>query len=154
MKWLLIIVVATVYAAYHYSGNFNNDNNVPTQSTLEATTQQEATTGADLISQAFESKARHLQVEASGEVIKLLPDDNKGSRHQRFIVRLDNGMTLLIVHNIDLAPKVADIKVGDAVSFYGEYEFNQKGGLVHWTHHDPAGRHVAGWLKYKGRTYQ
>jgi hypothetical protein len=87
-------------------------------------------------------------------VIKLLPDDDKGSRHQRFIVRLNNGMTLLIVHNIDLAPRVADIKVGDAVSFYGEYEFNQKGGLVHWTHHDPDGSHVAGWLKHKGRTYQ
>jgi hypothetical protein len=25
---------------------------------------------------------------------------------------------------------------------------------LHWTHHDPAGRHVAGWLKHGDRVYQ
>ena len=44
--------------------------------------------------------------------------------------------------------------VGDTVSFFGEYEWNSKGGVIHWTHHDPARQHVAGWLKHEGRTYE
>jgi len=74
--------------------------------------------------------------------------------HQRFIVRRKSGQTLLITHNIDIAPRVAGLQKGDGVRFYGEYVWNERGGMVHWTHHDPAGKHVAGWLKHKGRTYQ
>lgn len=84
----------------------------------------------------------------------MLSDDFDGSKHQRFIVRLYNGQTLLLAHNIDLAPRVDSLREGDRISFYGEYEWNPKGGIVHWTHHDPAGRHVAGWIKFRGKTYQ
>jgi len=94
------------------------------------------------------------QIEGYGTVTSILPDDNDGSRHQRFILKLDSGQTLLIAHNIDVAPRVASLSRGDVVRFYGVYESNAKGGLVHWTHHDPGGFHVAGWLKHKGRTYQ
>ena len=94
------------------------------------------------------------QFEAEGIVEKVLPDDLKGSRHQRFIVRLASGRTVLIAHNIDLAPRVADLKAGDSMSFSGEFEENDRGGVVHWTHHDPAGRHVDGWIRHDGRTYQ
>lgn len=87
-------------------------------------------------------------------MIKLLPEDNKGNRHQRFLLRLGSGRTLLILHNIDLAPRIESIQLGDIVEFNGEYEWNAKGGLVHWTHHDPQNRHEAGWLRHQGRIYQ
>jgi hypothetical protein len=87
-------------------------------------------------------------------VTRILADDLAGSRHQRFVVRLASGQTVLIAHNIDIAPRVAGLQKGDRVRFYGEYMWNEKGGMVHWTHHDPDGRHVAGWLKHNGRTYQ
>jgi hypothetical protein len=106
------------------------------------------------ISRAFEQHARDVQVEGEGIVDRILPDDTSGSPHQRFIVRLASGQTLLIEHNIDLAPRIDGLKEGDPISFSGEYVFNTQGGIIHWTHHDPAGRHVAGWLKYKGRTFQ
>jgi hypothetical protein len=106
-----------------------------------------------VISSAFEQQRSHVQVQGSGEVIKVLDDDNDGSRHQRFIVKLSSGQTLLIAHNIDLASRIASLKVGDVVEFNGEYEWNAKGGVIHWTHHDPQGRHVTGWIKHKGRTY-
>ena len=38
--------------------------------------------------------------------------------------------------------------------FYGEYEWNSEGGVIHWTHKDPAGVHVDGWLEYEGIVYQ
>jgi hypothetical protein len=94
------------------------------------------------------------QVQGSGRVIRILSDDNDGSRHQRFILELSSGQTLLIAHNIDLAPRVSSLKTGDTVDFYGEYEPNSQGGVIHWTHHDPQGRHVAGWLEHNGRRYQ
>ena len=94
------------------------------------------------------------RVETSGVVERVLGDDNSGSRHQRFIVRLASGQTLLIAHNIDIAPRVAGLARGDTASFAGIYEPNNKGGVVHWTHHDPSGRHEAGWIEHKGRRYQ
>ena len=94
------------------------------------------------------------QVQAGGEVIRVLSDDNDGSRHQRFIVRLSSGRTLLVAHNIDVAPRVPSIRAGDTVSFSGEFEWNDKGGVIHWTHRDPQNRHLAGWIEYKGKRYQ
>lgn len=103
---------------------------------------------------AYLNRLRHHQVRGKGTVIKLLRDDNKGSRHQRFLLQLGSGRTLLISHNIDLAPRIDSLQPGDTVAFNGEYEWNAKGGLVHWTHHDPQNRHEAGWLRHQGRTYQ
>ena len=94
------------------------------------------------------------QVQGSGTVTRILSDDTDGSRHQRFILRIASGRTLLIAHNIDLAPRIGSLRTGDTVAFYGEYEWNDKGGVIHWTHHDPQGRHVGGWLEHNGRRYE
>ncbi len=106
------------------------------------------------ITDAYQNQLSDVQVSGSGIVSRILKDDNKGRRHQRFILRLSSGQTLLIAHNIDLAPKINTLKKGDVVQFFGEYEWDSKGGVVHWTHHDPGGRHVDGWLKSNGRKYE
>jgi hypothetical protein len=107
----------------------------------------------DALQLAFANRQSNVQVQSSGTVDRLLPDDDNGSRHQRFIVRRPSGQTVLIAHNIDLAPRVP-LKTGDAVEFNGEYEWNSPGGVVHWTHHDPQGRHVSGWISHEGHKYQ
>jgi hypothetical protein len=106
------------------------------------------------LARAFKQRARNLPVEGQGIVQKVLSDDNDGSRHQRFIVALASGQTLLIAHNIDLAPRVVGLREGDAVSFSGEYEWNPEGGVIHWTHRDPSQRRPAGWIKHNGKVYQ
>jgi hypothetical protein len=108
----------------------------------------------DQIAAAFQNQQSNLQIKGEGLVHKILPDDTNGTQHQRFILKLSNGQTLLIAHNIDLATRISDLNVGDTVEFYGEYEWNEKGGVIHWTHHDPSGRHTDGWLKHNGQTYQ
>jgi hypothetical protein len=107
-----------------------------------------------VLASAFEAHRSDFQVQGSGTVTRVLADDNDGSRHQRFIVTLRTGQTVLIAHNVDVAPRVTGLKAGDSVEFNGEYEWNDKGGVIHWTHHDPEGRHTNGWLKHKGTTYE
>ncbi|MDR1141556.1 MAG: DUF3465 domain-containing protein [Planctomycetaceae bacterium] len=104
----------------------------------------------DIIKSLFNKKQSDVQVRGNGVVIKILPDDNDGIRHQRFILKLNSGQTLLIAHNIDIAPRLAGLAVGEKVEFYGEYYYNDEGGGIHWTHHDPNGNHIAGYLKRNG----
>ncbi|MFW2046289.1 DUF3465 domain-containing protein [Acinetobacter variabilis] len=106
------------------------------------------------IEQAYQQRQSDLQVQASGKVVALLKDDNEGSRHQKFILELSTGQTVLVAHNIDLAPRIQNIQKGDQVEFFGEYEYSDKGGVIHWTHHDPSNKHISGWLKHQGKTYQ
>jgi len=105
------------------------------------------------IEQAFSRKLSDVQVTGKGIVIKLLADDNKDSRHQKFLVKINPQQTLLFAHNIDLAPRVP-LQIGDEVSFSGEYVYNPKGGVIHWTHHAPQGDHEAGWVMLNGQKYQ
>jgi len=107
----------------------------------------------DVLKRAYQSQQSDIQVKGSGKVIRLLADDNKGSRHQKFLLRLNNRQTILVAHNIDLAPRINNLKVGDSVQFYGEYEWNSKGGVIHLTHKDPRNNHKHGWLKHRGRVY-
>jgi Protein of unknown function (DUF3465) len=92
-------------------------------------------------------------IEGSGILRRVVADDNDGSRHQRFILDMRNGQTLLIAHNIDLAERVP-VGVGDRIRFRGMYEWNELGGLVHWTHIDPLGVENGGFVKFRRRTYR
>lgn len=106
------------------------------------------------VAAAFAARRSDVAIEGEGEVLKLLADDQRGSRHQRFLLRLASGATLLVAHNIDLAPRLDALEVGDRVRFAGEYEWNERGGVLHWTHRDPRGKHAGGYLELDGRRYQ
>ena len=142
-KWLIVVVLGfALYGLYERYPSFIKSFTEP------------STAGDQLLTNAYENRLSNIQVGGSGVVVKILPDDMQGSRHQKFILRLSSGQTILISHNIDLAHRVEALREGDTVEFFGEYEWNSKGGVVHWTHHDPDGRHKVGWLKHNGSIYQ
>ena len=85
-------------------------------------------------------------------MVRLIPDDDDGARHQRFIVRLPGRQTVLIAHNIDLSRRVP-VGLGDRVGFRGIFEWNDQGGLVHWTHGDPHGVEDGGWISHRREKY-
>ncbi len=145
IKKVLALVIVICASLYGYYEN-NSATSTPTHKSALSTNAS--------LQQAFEQRLSNLQVTGTGSVVHILPDDNKGSRHQKFLLKISSGQTLLIAHNIDLAPRIGSLKKGDTVDFNGEYEWNAKGGVVHWTHHDPNGRHVDGWLQHKGKRYQ
>lgn len=113
-----------------------------------------ADAGTEAIAAAYADQVSGLQVTGAGVVVKVLRDDTDGSPHQRFLLELPSGQTVLVAHNIDLAPRVPGLTEGDAVEFHGVYEWNPRGGVIHWTHDDPSGRHEGGWLQVQGQTYQ
>jgi hypothetical protein len=153
MKKLLLIVAlaaAAYFAFVPHSGTLGSSDATGNPGvSLVADDSNDAT-----LENAFTSHSSNQQVAGQGTVVKILSDDTDGSPHQRFIVRLSSGQTLLLSHNIDLAPRIDSLREGDMVDFYGEYEWNPKGGVIHWTHHDPQGHHPAGWIKHDGQTYQ
>jgi hypothetical protein len=143
--FLILIVGIAVYGAVQHA---------PKSFSISSFFSSEISTSDLSLEKAFKNNQSDIQVGGSGKVIKILPDDTQGSRHQKFILKLNSGQTILIAHNIDIAPRISALNVGDHINFYGEYEWNPKGGVVHWTHHDLSGRHAGGWLNHGGKIYE
>ncbi len=148
------VVVVTRYCSTEESVPGSGPSPLPSETSTSAAipSSAELATGRARIRRAFEQQEDEIWVEADGVVQRTLADDNEGSRHQKFVVDLD-GTTVLISHNIDLAPRVP-LSRGDRVVFRGLYEWNERGGVIHWTHHDPRGRKPGGWITHAGETYR
>jgi hypothetical protein len=103
----------------------------------------------------FQQRRSDVVVTASGKIVKILPDDTDDSdgsgQHQVFLVELLTGITVKVCHN--LAFGRAPVQEGQVVSFKGEYEYTERGGTIHWTHHDPKGWHEDGWIELEGKRY-
>ena len=68
---------------------------------------------------------------------------------------MSNGcdLTVRVETNVDLTGPVP-LSLGEHVTVRGEYEYYPLGGVIHWTHHDPRGRHPGGYIISDGRVYQ
>jgi hypothetical protein len=147
VKKILLIIIAGI-AIYGFVRH------APESFSVGSFFSSDISTSDQAIEKAFQNNQGDIQVGGSGKATRILADDTQGSRHQKFIITLDSGQTLLIAHNIDIAPRIDDLEVGDHVNFYGVYEWNDNGGTVHWTHHDPSGSHEDGWINHGGKIYQ
>ena len=149
-----VIVVAIVLVSYlaKQRGWIAVDRNAPVAHRSDNAPNPSATSDQDSIAELIRSKRSNVIVEASGVVTKVLPDDNEGDRHQRLLVEV-GGNTILIAHNIDLASRVP-VRAGDTIRFKGEYEYNDRGGVIHWTHRATGRNHAAGWIEVGGKRYE
>lgn len=149
---LAVVLVGVVLWAQRGQGPSQVGPDVaPVQSDSGMAEARPATTGQQ---QAFSKRDDGKMVLVSGQVERTLSDDRDGSRHQRFIMRISSGQTLLVAHNIDLAPRLEGLSPGEAVTLHGQYEWNDRGGVVHWTHRDPQGVHPGGYIERQGRRYE
>lgn len=104
------------------------------------------------LDEAIREHASGPWVEGRGTVVRVLRDDLRGRQHQRFVLKLGSGGTLLVAHNTQLAGR-APVEEGEDVDFRGRYEWGARGGVIHWTHRDPRGG-SGGWLEVAGRRYE
>ena len=107
------------------------------------------------VERAYAEKRSTVEVTAQGVVTSVLTDDSGPSGvHQRFIIRLTGStQTVLVDNNVTIGQR-APVLQGRDVSVHGEYVWNDQGGLIHFTHHDPARTHEGGWIELSGVRYQ
>lgn len=127
--------------------------NTPAPSASTPTAEPGKGISEDAIRRLIDDEISGEMVTVEAEIVKLLPDDDEGSRHQRLLLALESGGTLLVSHNIDLAPRVP-AEEGDMITVRGQYEWNDRGGVLHWTHHDPKQWREGGWIELDGERYE
>ena len=137
----LLVIIGLVVFQYFYPAD------------VELPAPEDAAEATAVVQAAYAARRSGVWMETAGQVKRLLADDNEGSRHQRFILDVGDGHTVLIAHNIDLAERVP-LRQGDSVTLRGRYEWNDRGGVIHWTHHDPDGRLQGGWIRSQGELYK
>ena len=155
----LVVVAGLVYGLLLLRGEADVDRGgvgASPAASVGAEAQAPGASGAAGVSsrlvEAIERRQSEVWVETAAEVTRLLRDDDRGSRHQRFLVDVA-GNSVLVAHNIDLAERVP-LEQGDVVEIRGRFEWNDRGGVLHWTHHDPGGGPDEGWIRHRGRVYR
>ena len=107
---------------------------------------------------AWRAGRSHLEVTASGAVARILGErEGPSGKHLGFLLHLSGsagrGLTVRVEDNLDLTGRVP-LREGEAATVRGEYIYDSRGGLIHYTHRDPRGRHEAGYVQADGRIYQ
>ena len=105
------------------------------------------------VEKAYYDEASDLLVEIDGEVIRLLTPSPGNSRLQRFLVRMNNGQVLQVMHLNDMKEMIP-LKVSDVVKVRGEYFWTETGGTIHNTERDFSLARRHGWVEHKGKTYR
>jgi hypothetical protein len=105
---------------------------------------------------AYSAQRSHVEVVADGTVTRVLGvAPGRVSPHEGFLLRLASGCSLVVrvEANTDFTGPIP-MAEGQRVAVKGEYEFYPRGGVVHWTHRDPRGRHEGGYIQTGGQLYE
>jgi hypothetical protein len=103
----------------------------------------------------YSSGRSRVEVVADGTVSRVLGvQQGRVSPHQGFLFRLGSGCDLVVrvEANTDFTGPIP-LSLGQHVVVKGEYEYYLRGGVIHWTHRDPRGRHEGGYIDTGGKTY-
>ncbi|MEO6836354.1 MAG: DUF3465 domain-containing protein [Candidatus Tumulicola sp.] len=115
-----------------------------------------ATPNDAVVCDAFRAGRSHVEVVADGTVTRVLGvKAGRTSPHEGFLMKLGSSCDTIVrvEANTDFTGAFA-LARGDRVTVKGEYEFYPLGGVIHWTHRDPRGRHEGGYVEAGGETYQ
>jgi hypothetical protein len=114
---------------------------------------QSADNGA--VCSAYQAGRSRVEVVAGGTVTRVFGTRaGRTSPHEGFLMRLNSGCSveIRVEANTDFTGEFP-LRNGDAVIVKGEYEYYARGGVIHWTHRDPRGRHEGGFIQTAGKTY-
>ena len=149
----MLVAVAIATGVNYYNKNYSTDNVSSDKISVTQFSENEQQQAINKIRETKNNTNAQFWIGFNGKVVYKLKDDLSGSRHQKFLISPSSDITLLVAHNIDLSSRVP-IEKGDSISLYGRYEWNNRGGVIHWTHHDPKGKKEGGWIKANGKVYR
>jgi hypothetical protein len=104
----------------------------------------------------YASGTSDAEVVAQGTVLGVLGTHNGPSgEHEGFLLKLTQQCDLMlrVETNVDITGPVP-LRAGETVTVKGQFEDDPGGGVIHWTHRDPSGRHVAGYVLAGGKYYE
>jgi hypothetical protein len=104
---------------------------------------------------AFSAQRSGVEVVAQGSVTRVLGvQAGRSSPHEGFLLRLDSGCAIVVrvEVNTDFTGTIP-LSIGQRVLVKGDYEYYSRGGVIHWTHRDPRGRHENGYVDVNGTMY-
>lgn len=136
---IAVLIAAIVYLRLH------------TAAPSSRSAARQSAVGCRIVGHDFRYHRSGLWVTLRARVTRLLPDSQGRYRHQRFIVRCRNGQSILIVNDVSIGARVP-VRKGDTVGVRGEYVWNERGGLVHFTHHSDTGA-PGGWILWHSHVY-
>jgi hypothetical protein len=96
------------------------------------------------------------EVTVEGPVVRVLATHGGAQGvHEQFIVAVRANSAeqdVLVADNISIG-RAAPVRKGDDVTVRGELAIDPSGPVIHWTHHDPRGRHQSGYVRLNGILY-
>jgi hypothetical protein len=106
---------------------------------------------------AWRAARSRVEVTASGSVARVLGQrEGPSGMHEGFLLHLrggaGRGLTVRVEDNTDITGPIP-LRAGDDVVVRGEYIYDSRGGIIHYTHRDPRARHPAGYVRVNGRIY-
>ena len=104
------------------------------------------------VEKAYLSHESGMMAEVHGRVVRILRDEREGVHRQRFVIRLPNGQMVIVIHNVEDSDRVP-VRLEDPVLVRGQYEWEESGGVLHWTHRDSSPNRRHGWVEHMGRRY-
>ena len=108
--------------------------------------------GYGVVERAYLNKQSGLMVDVSGQVVRILLDDKYDVQNQKFVMRMQNGQSLLVIHNINFGDPIP-ITINQEVKVRGEYSWTERGGLINWTGRDYSIERRHGWIEHQGHKY-
>jgi hypothetical protein len=113
--------------------------------------------GNGAVYDAWRAQRSRVEVTADGSVARVLGiREGPSGTHEGFLLHLrgsaGRGLTVRVEDNVDITGRIP-LREGDDVIVKGEYVYDPRGGLIHYTHHDPRGRHPSGYVRVGDRVY-
>jgi hypothetical protein len=108
--------------------------------------------------EAWRTGRSNVEVTAEGSIASMLGTvTGPSGAHEGFSLHLrgasGHGLTVRVEDNVDLTGRVP-LSAGEDVEVRGEYVYDANGGIIHYTHRDPSGRHAAGFVRAGDALYQ
>ena len=98
-----------------------------------------------------QTPSSHVEVRDRGTIVAVLGvRESRSGAHEGFLIAIGSHV-YRVEDNADITGTIP-LRRAAHVELQGQYECDDN--VIHWTHHDPSGRHPSGYIEIDGTYYQ